>query len=244
GGRWRLLDAGQRSSWSGTTYEHGNWTAGFWHGVQWLRAYGADDAGSAELAARRLADLEDRADDTTTHDLGFLFFPSYVLGHRLGYVDRERVVVAHRAAALLARRFNARGGYLQAFGAIGDARSAGTSTIDTMLNLPLLWWASADGGDPALFEAARWHARTSARLYFRPDGSTYHLLHFDPLSGALATRGTFQGAGTDSCWSRGQAWAVCGFAWAYAATGEPELLDAAERASGYFVDRLPPTGVP
>jgi unsaturated chondroitin disaccharide hydrolase len=243
-GRWQLLPIDATSGWlPDGTYEHGNWTAGFWLGVMWLLALGTKDPKVAAVARGRLKRLATRASDSTTHDLGFLFFPSYVFGHQVGSVREEETAPATRAARMLARRFNFRGSYIQAFGPIGDDRSAGTSTIDTMVNLPLLWWA-AHRDDPFLFEVGRLHARTSARLFVREDGSTYHLNRFDPVSGALVHRGTFQGAADASCWSRGQAWGVCGFAWAYAATGEPELLAAAERTAAYFWDHLPPDGIP
>jgi unsaturated chondroitin disaccharide hydrolase len=243
-GRWQLLPIDATSRWlTGGTYEHGNWTAGFWFGVMWLLALGTKDREVAAVAHERLDRLATRASDSTTHDLGFLFYPSYVLGHHTGFVTREETAPATRAARMLARRFNFRGAYIQAFGPIGDDRSAGTSTIDTMVNLPLLWWAGGHG-DLVLHDIGRRHARTSARLFVREDGSTYHLSRFDPVSGAVAHRGTFQGAADASCWSRGQAWGVCGFAWAHAATGEPELLAAAERTAAYFWDHLPPDGVP
>lgn len=242
--RWRLLPIESRSSWlADGTYEHGNWTAGFWFGVMWLFARGTKQSEVAALARDRLEGLAARATDSTTHDLGFLFYPSYVLGELLGFIPQGDAIPARQAARMLGRRFNPRGGYIQAFGSIGDDRTAGTSTIDTMMNLPLLWRTAHDW-DPILFDVARLHARTSARLFIREDGSTYHLIRLDSVSGALVHRGTFQGASAESCWSRGQAWAVCGFAWAYAATGEPELLSAATRTAVYFWDHLPGDGVP
>lgn len=242
--RWRLLPVDAASRWlPDGTYEHGNWTAGFWFGVMWLLGLGTENAAVAALARARLNALDVRATDHTTHDLGFLFFPSYVFGHRTGFVSQTDISLPMQAAGMIASRFNPRGGYIQAFGPIGDHRSAGTSTIDTMVNLPLLWWAGRNG-DPILFDIARHHARTSARLFVREDGSTYHLNRFDPVSGALVYRGTFQGASDASCWSRGQAWSVSGFAWAYAATGEPEFLAAATRTAAYFWDHLPPNGIP
>lgn len=242
--RWRLLPVNATSRWLPEgTYEHGNWTAGFWFGVMWLLALATNDGRVASVARQRLGRLAPRGSDSTTHDLGFLFFPSYVLAHEVGFLQEEETEPALRAARMTAHRFNSRGGYIQAFGPIGDERSAGTSTIDTMVNLPLLWWA-ARRDDPRLLDIGRIHARTSARLFIRGDGSTYHLNQFDSVSGAIVHRGTFQGASEGSCWSRGQAWAVCGFAWAYAATGEVELLEAAERVASYFWDHLPTDGVP
>jgi unsaturated chondroitin disaccharide hydrolase len=248
--RWELLDVDRVSRLLDSRYEHGNWTAGFSIGLLWLNALNSegipsnDGESAARTARRRLEVLATRADDHTTHDLGFLFYPSYAFGQLLGHLNSDDVKPALQAARQLASRYNPRTQLLQAFGPIGHRELAGTSTIDTMMNLPLLFWAGAHGGDPLLLDIARRHARSSARLYFRADGSTYHLLTLDPISGALLKRGTFQGAGDESCWSRGQAWATCGFAWAFGMTGEWELLEAAERAATYFLERLPETAIP
>lgn len=244
-GRWELLDVGVTSSWQGTTYEHGNWTAGFWFGNMWLAALGSGDDKFADLARERLPLLLKRAQDSTTHDLGFLFYPSVVLGYECGFLSEEDVEPALEAARMTVRRFNEPGRYIQAFGPVGEARSSETSTVDTMMNLPLLWWAHRVTGESRFLDVARQHARTSARLLVRPDASTIHLMRLDPVSGAFLGEATLQGASSDSAWSRGQAWAVSGLAWAYAVTGEPELLGAAERAARYFdersgVEELPP----
>jgi unsaturated chondroitin disaccharide hydrolase len=245
-GTWRLLDVDARSSWQEETYEHGNWTAGFWFGTMWLAALaGSDDRAIVELARERLARLAPRANDHTTHDLGFLFYPSYVLGHLCGYLDDSQLEPAVEAARMTVRRFNDQGRYIQAFGPVGESRSARTSTIDTMMNLPLLWWAHRRTGDTRTFEVARHHARTTARVFVRPDGSSVHLMHFDPVSGAVDSESTLQGASARSAWSRGSGWAVAGLAWSYAVTGETELLTGAERASSYYEsaskpDELPP----
>jgi unsaturated chondroitin disaccharide hydrolase len=244
-GSWNLLDVEALSSWDGDVYEHGNWTAGFWFGTMWLAARGLGDDSIAEATRERLPVLAGRAYDHTTHDLGFLFHPSYVLGHLCGYLDSSQLGPAVEAARMTARRFNDQGRYIQAFGPVGEARSSRTSTIDTMMNLPLMWWAYRHSDDNRLYEVARHHARTTARLFIRPDGSTVHLMHFDPVSGAVDAESTLQGASARSAWSRGSGWAVAGLAWSYAVTGEPEMLAGAERAWAYYdaatkPDELPP----
>lgn len=235
-GAWTLLDVASLSEWRGEQYEHGNWTAGFWFGTAWLA--GLDGSGmrpSIERVARpRLPGLIERAHDHTTHDLGFLFYPSLVLGNLCGYLREEELEPALEAARMTARRFNEPGRYIQAFGPVGEYRSARTSTIDTLMNLPLLWWAYDRTGDARLLEVARQHARTSARLLVRPNGSTIHLMHLDPVSGAFGEEATLQGASPQSSWSRGAGWAIGGLAWSYAVTGESELLTVAERVSAHY----------
>jgi unsaturated chondroitin disaccharide hydrolase len=245
--RWERVPVSRRSRWvSPQFYDHGNWTAGFSLGTGALLhlAHGGSSGGNVETFRRRLAELAGRADDLATHDLGFLFFPAYAVGAVAGLVAGDELGPALRAARTLARRFNGWGGYIQAFGPIGDERSAGTSTIDTMMNLPLLWWAAEVSQEPQLLAVARRHAITSARVFLRGDGSTFHLARFDPLSGSLLSRGTYQGSAADSCWSRGQAWALCGFAWGYTVTRDVELLTTAERCARYFWSNLPADGVP
>src|SRR5258708_39861028 len=55
---------------------------------------------------------------------------------------------------------------------------------------------------------------------------------------------THQGWGNDSSWSRGQAWALCGFTAAYEFTGDERFLSAAQQCADFFIDRTPAHGVP
>jgi unsaturated chondroitin disaccharide hydrolase len=272
-GRWKTLRAGDRPSWQGSTWRHGNWTGGFWVGCLWLAAMlqssgDRDHSRFAAQARRWAARLSGREHDDATHDLGFLFYPSHAVGAMRGEdgVLTQRALTA--AGTLLTRLVERpaggaslacaagpgggrrscadtadRGSYLQAWGPRGHPDWIGTSTIDTMMNLPLLWWAARTAGDRRFAEAAAAHARTTRRNFFRPDGSTYHLVRYGRTA-ADDQRTTFQGYSPESCWARGQAWAIAGFAVAYRETGDEDFLAAAETAADYFLRRLPPDRVP
>ena len=54
--------------------------------------------------------------------------------------------------------------------------------------------------------------------FFRPDGSSYHVVNFDD-DGSVISKGTHQGAGPETAWARGQAWGLYGFTMAYRETG-------------------------
>ena len=71
----------------------------------------------------------------------------------------------------------------------------------------------------------RWrHGLTALRNHVRPDGSTFHVVDYDPSTGAvLRPQRTRQGAGDDSTWARGQAWAIHGFTTLYTLHGRPAL---------------------
>ncbi|MGN6188523.1 MAG: glycoside hydrolase family 88 protein [Conexibacter sp.] len=243
GGRWRTWRADVLGGWQGDAWDHGNWTCGFWVGLLWMahRRTGGDVFRDWAYAASEL--LEPRQDDENTHDIGFVFYPSFALGSELTGDERLRAP-ALQAARTLARRRIPAGGYLQSWGPLGHPLARRSTAIDTMMNLPLLWWASRVTGDPSFAEIAREHAATSARHYLREDGSTFHTFTFDPDSGAPLGGGTFQGAGVDSAWSRGIAWGIAGWSLAYREHGDPQFLDAAERALRCYREHLPADGVP
>lgn len=72
----------------------------------------------------------------------------------------------------------------------------------------------------------------------RQAGRAHHSVHhFDLATGRITKPETHQGYGADGCWTRGQAWGVCGFAAAYVATRDERFLEVADRASTYCFQR-------
>ena len=71
----------ERGRW--LTEQTGRWTAGHWLGIIWLAFRRAGDDALRAEAYRWLRRLEFRKTDTTTHDMGFLFYPSFVRGYRI-----------------------------------------------------------------------------------------------------------------------------------------------------------------
>jgi len=242
-GRWVTAPVAEGGRVEGGRWHHGNWMAGFWPGLLWVANRRTGDPFWREKAWEALRPLAPRATDPSTHDLGFLFWPSFALGYALTG-DRSLRETALQSARTLAGRIHPGGGYLQAWGPFGDPDLAGTSTIDTMMNLPLLWWAWAETAQDPFREVADTHAFTTAHNLVREDGSTVHLGVYDPATGRLRERRTFQGHSPDSCWSRGQAWALAGFALAWRGTGRWEFLETARRTADFFLAHLPPDGLP
>jgi len=213
------------------------WTTGFWTGTLWL-AYdlsgNADfrDAASAQVSsfARRIEHLI----DCDHHDLGFLYSLSCVAADRLTGNALARQA-AQAAAAHLMTRYLEPAGVIQAWGDLRDPRQCGRMIVDGLMNLPLLYWS----GDAQARTAACRHAEASAQYLMRSDGSTYHTFYFDGESGQARFGQTHQGASDDSCWARGQAWAVYGFALNHRYAPHAGLLSAACRAADYFLAHLP-----
>lgn len=221
------------------------WTCGFWPGEVWL-AWERSKAPELMEAALILVDsflhrIENRI-EVDHHDMGFLYSPSCVAAYKLTGSERGRRA-ALLAADQLCTRFQEVGSFFQAWGPLGAADNY-RYIIDCLLNLPLLYWASAETGEARYAELARRHTATCLANSIRPDGSTYHTFFMDPITGAPVGGRTCQGYRDDSCWARGQAWGVYGTALSYTYERRSEYLDAFRRVLHYYLERLPEDMVP
>ncbi|MGP3939204.1 MULTISPECIES: glycoside hydrolase family 88 protein [Streptomyces] len=226
-----------------TYSQNGDWVGGFWPGTLWMAWLHSGEERFRTLALASAEKLAPRQDDTGTHDLGFLFYPSWVTAWRLTGDDKWRTG-AIRAASSLIRRYNPKGRFIRAWGALNDPANAGRVIMDTMMNLDLLAFASSQTGDGTYLDIAVEHARTTQRNFPRPDGSTPHVYDFDPTSGAPLGPGTVQGYSPASCWSRGQAWGIYGFTTIYRRTGRREFLTTARKLADFALGALSPDHVP
>jgi unsaturated chondroitin disaccharide hydrolase len=143
--------------------------------------------------------------------------------------------LALEAACALLGRYHEEGEYIQAWnpraghGTMRPEFAAGRIIADTMQNLALLFWAHRETGRGDFRNAAHGHAMTTAKHLVRPDDTTFHTFVFDPASGIPLRGETHQGFADHSCWSRGQAWMIHGFAQCALSTGEGLYLDVARR---------------
>lgn len=222
-------------------FVNGGWTEGFWPGLLWRLSAHAGDKRLAEQARRATREVVRVKAETDDHDLGFLFEPSCVLECELTG-DGTLQMPALAAARRLAARYRSDGRYIPAHGPITGPR-AGFAIIDTLMNLPLLLWASRTAGEQRLADIAVETARTIAREHVRPDGSSCQVLWLDPASGRTLRREAVMAASVDSTWARGQAWGIHGFARLYQDTGFDEFARIAARMAVYFLARVPSDGV-
>ena len=228
-GLWRTVTAKQ-------------WTSGFFPGSLWL-AYQLTGRRPFKAEARAWTHaLAGQAMDTSTHDIGFQIMSSFGNGYTVTH-DQTYKNVIMRAAKSLATRYNPTVGAIRSWGARNNTRHFRV-IIDNTMNLRLLFWASAHGGQRAWKHVATRHATTTAAHFVRADGSVIQLVDFDPATGEVLDTANPQGYSPDSTWSRGQAWAAYGFTTAYAQTGNKQLLDAARRTADYFIAALPADCVP
>ena len=211
------------------------WTSGFWPGMIRLVLNDVPDAELEDIAKSqedRLYALLDHPDFFEIHhDVGFQFQPTSV--HRYQQTgDPQGLVRGCVAATLLMGRLNVAGGVSEAWNA-DDRR--GFSIIDTMMNLPLLFWAAAERIEPRFRNCAVMHLDRAIREFVRDDHSVHHVVEFDQKTGVRICAHGGQGFGPDSAWSRGQGWAIYGLAIAARYTGQEGYRDTARKIADRFL---------
>ncbi|MBY5803060.1 glucoronyl hydrolase [Rhizobium leguminosarum] len=221
------------------------WTAGFWPGELWLAFEHSGEAVFRDAAQIQVQSFLHRIVnriETDHHDMGFLYSPSCIAAWKLvGDEDGRKAAIL--AADQLIERFQPIGQFIQAWGRKGVAEEY-RYIIDCLLNLPLLYWASRETGDPKYREIALIHARTTLANSVRPDDSTYHTFYLDPATGAPVRGATKQGYKDDSAWARGQAWAIAGMALSYRYERLDEYRQTFDQLLAFYLNRLPADMVP
>ncbi|OAS82578.1 MULTISPECIES: glycoside hydrolase family 88 protein [Metabacillus] len=222
------------------------WTAGFWPGLLWLVYRESKDESIKQLAEQ----CEDRLDSVITdyyrldHDMGFMWTLTSVARFKLlGEEDSKRRALL--VANLLAGRFNTSGNYIRAWNPWQEGEdNSGWAIIDCLMNLPLLFWATEETGDPRFSAVAKKHGETVLKNFIREDGSVHHIIRFDPVTGERVEALGGQGFAPDSAWSRGASWAVYGLTLLFHHTKEDKYLQAAKNVSHFFIANLPEDYVP
>ena len=225
--------------------ENIEWTTSFFSGMLWLLYEHTGEDKYLDVLDRHLESFYERVEKpgyVDLHDLGFLYslscYPAAVLRDNV----RARACFL-KAADYLKARYLPQAGIIQAWGDLNDPENRGRMIVDCLLNLPLLYQAARMTGDRSCYEMALSHARQAQRYLVRPDNSTYHTYYMDVETGAPRFGSTAQGYSDSSCWARGQAWGIYGFALSYAHTGDRSFLDTACRLLDYFLAHLPEDGV-
>jgi unsaturated chondroitin disaccharide hydrolase len=216
------------------------WTNSFWSGILWLM-YQETKQESYRTYAESIEKKMDAClfdFDGLHHDVGFMWLATSVMNYTQtgNQQSRKRGMLA---ASTLSSRANIRGSYIRAWNnwtATDDNR--GRAIIDCMMNVPLLYWASQQTGDERFSYIGKMHADKTMEAFVRPDGSVNHIVDFDPTNGAFINNPAGQGYASGSSWSRGQAWAVNGFAQSYYWTKEERYLDTAKKIAHYILSNL------
>jgi unsaturated chondroitin disaccharide hydrolase len=261
-----------------------DWTQGFQFGSALLQFDGAGDRRFLELGRERTySRMAPHLTHMGVHDHGFNNVSTWGALRRLALEGRyepegrerdlcELALVA--SGAVQARRWTriaGGGGFIYSF------NGPHSLFVDTLRSLRVLALAHRlghvlleEGDQPvSLLERLVQHARATARfsVYYGEGrdlwdarGRVAHESLFDVVNGSYRCPSTQQGYSPFTTWTRGQAWAILGFAEELELLEkvpddelkplggrldiEGVLLEAARAAAGHYVETTPPNGVP
>lgn len=226
------------------------WTDSFWTGELWLAYLQTGEQKFKNQARMRMAHLSNILDNPLlmNHDLGFQFSLSAVADYKLTG-NQEARSIALRAAEALRNRFNWNGNYLVAWTAGSEGKEhaekiQGKIIIDCMENLPLLLWAYRETSTESFKTVALAQAETTLKHIVRDDWSTFHTFDFDTTTNEPIRGCTYQGYADDSCWSRGQAWAIHGFAHLADVENSEHYAEVSAKLLDYVIENISDDLVP
>uniref|UniRef100_UPI003A9196BA glucuronyl hydrolase n=1 Tax=Parabacteroides faecis TaxID=1217282 RepID=UPI003A9196BA len=209
-----------------------DWTSGFFPGELWyMYEYTKDDFWK-QKAQEQTALIEREKMNGGTHDMGFKVYCSFGNGYRLTG-DAAYKDVLLQAAYTLTTRYKENVGAIRSWDHSRDKWDCPV-IIDNMMNLELLFWAFKTSGDSLFYNVAVNHARTTMKNHYRKDYSSYHVVDYDTITGAVLHKHTHQGYAHESAWSRGQAWGLYGYTLCYRETGLPEFLEQAKQIENFI----------
>ncbi|MEM1135897.1 MAG: glucuronyl hydrolase [Bacteroidota bacterium] len=215
-----------------------DWTSGFFPGSLWLTYNLTQNEALKDAAKLRTAPLEPLKKVTRTHDLGFMLYCSFGSALKIDNDASAKEILLEGANSLISR-YNENVGCIKSWDWSKEWQYP--VIIDNMMNLELLFWASKESGDSTYYKIAETHALTTLKHHFREDGSTWHVVDYDTLSGEVLGKVTHQGIADNSSWARGQAWAIYGYTMTYRETKREEFLKQAEQTVDFYLNhpRLP-----
>lgn len=224
----------------GTTW----WASGFFGGMMWLmyEATGNEVYRTTAERSEELLDLALKQVKVLHHDVGFMWHLTSGAQYRLTG-NESSCARNFFAATMLFSRYNIDAGFIRAWNIGWDEcpDCSGVTIIDTLMNLPLLYWASEEVGDERFKKVAMRHMDMAIRDHIREDGSINHTVEHELDKPVVKNVFAGQGYSATSCWSRGVAWAVYGSVISYIHTGKKEYLDAAIKTADHFIEEVQKT---
>ncbi|MEQ7799561.1 glycoside hydrolase family 88 protein [Pedobacter sp. ASV1-7] len=219
------------------------WCSGFYSGSLWYIYEQTKDETIKKEAEEALKTIAPNQTYTGNHDLGFMMYCSFGNAYRITGNEAYKDII-FRSAASLTTRYNPKVQSIQSWNA--NKYWKFPVIIDNMMNLELLYWSSRNGADKKYADISIIHANTTLKNHFRPDFSSYHVVDYNPENGNVLRKATWQGAADCSSWSRGQAWALYGYAMMYRFTKDKAYLKQAQGIAKFILTHpnLPADKIP
>lgn len=220
-----------------------DWCSGFFAGTLWQMYQYSHEQYWRENAVSNTWPIESAKWHRGTHDLGFMIGDSFGKAYQLTGEQSYRDVML-QAARTLITRYSPKVGCIRSWDHNADKWKYPV-IIDNMMNLEMLFEAYKLTGDKRFYDIAVSHANTTMKNHFRDDYSSYHVVDYNPETGAVRMKVTAQGYSDGSYWSRGQGWALYGYTMCYRYTHDKRYLDQAKGVANFLfsLKNMPEDGI-
>ena len=220
-----------------------DWCSGFFAGTLWQMYQYSHEQYWRENAVSNTWLIESAKWHRGTHDLGFMIGDSFGKAYQLTKEQSYRDVML-QAARTLCTRFSPKVGCIRSWDHNADKWKFPV-IIDNMMNLEMLFEAYQLTGDKSFYDIAVSHANITMKNHFRDDYSSFHVVDYDPVTGAVRSRVTHQGYSDGSFWSRGQGWALYGYTMCYRYTHDQRYLEQAKNVAKFLfsLKNMPEDGI-
>lgn len=222
------------------------WTSGFFPGQLWYMYEFSGDENMKNKAELFLKRIENQQYVTDSHDVGFIIFCSFGNAYRITQ-NEVYLPVIENAAKSLSTRFSPLTQTICSWNrASWNNQWQYAVIIDNMMNLELLEWSAHKFNEPRFAEIAQSHTNTTMANHFRLDGSSFHVVSYDTITGLPELYHTSQGYSHESAWARGQAWGLYGYTLMYRYNNNGKYLDQAQKIADFLINhpRLPTDKIP
>ena len=229
-------------------YAHNrNWVGGMYTGCYWLAYQLTGNMWFKKKAEELTATFRERLDKrigVDDHDVGFAFSPSCIAEYKISGTREPRKCALDAADYFYATSYSKEGKFIIRSWKSWAAGSGCRTMMDSLMNVPLLYWAAKETGNEEYFQAAHDHVKTTEEYLIREDCSSFHHYQFDPETAAPVRGLTLQGHSDDSCWSRGHAWGVYGFPIAYSYDKSDFIKEVHKDVTYFMLNHLPADCIP
>jgi len=227
--------------------ENRSWTTGMHTGAMLLAYELTGNERFLDHAKDQAESYFKRFEDKTdlwSHDVGFVYSPSCVALYKLTGDERLKELCLKAANHLYDYIYSQKGGFILRSYTRRETEEGCRTMMDTLMNIPLFFWAHEVTGEQKFLDAANSQVRITERYLIRADGSSFHHYMFDIKTHQPVRGRTLQGHSDDSCWSRGHAWGIYGFPVAYTYNHDESLLALHRDVVYFMLNHLPESNIP
>lgn len=210
------------------------WASGYFPGSLWLLAEWSEDEALRETANVLTRKLDRQPASKSIHDMAMIVNVAHNNGYR--QVGGQRL---WESMDMVARTSS------NSFAAMYRTILSGADDPDyyhrvAIWNLPTLEFLYDLGWKGNVMV----HAQKAIEHQMRESGAVYEALITNRFTFEVVEPTAVHGKSADSAWSRGQAWALYGFAMLHRKSEDKLFLEQAEKCAEYILSHLPEDGIP